>query len=242
MYYGDYGDGPDNYYYGEEGYEEPDYGAGAAMWPTEPVHCVNGPTCKFFALGVCRFYHPETEDDGAEEAWEEGAEDWHAWEEPAPEEPAVYRMVVPSSSTPAPKQPNNSASNHRWNVLVNSQTGSQSVVTTKAATRSASRSPRRKRTGANGMGGDGRAAALSAVDESRASAPSTAAPLSTAPVSPVLARAAAAVAVPAPAAFVTTADTARRQHRGQRAAVLREAPQYILQERYEPLEPPPGVF
>mmetsp|Transcript_181711 Transcript_181711/g.576564 ORF Transcript_181711/g.576564 Transcript_181711/m.576564 type:complete len:351 (-) Transcript_181711:152-1204(-) len=110
MYYED-----DGYYYGEEGYEADgaDYDA-SGSWAAEPgghgggpsaVICANGPSCKFKALGVCRFFHPEAEDEeGAEEAWEENEEDWKAWEEPAPQEPKVFRMVVPAATSSADRK------------------------------------------------------------------------------------------------------------------------------------------
>lgn len=237
-----YGDASDDYYWGDEGYDEAASGDFAASWPIEqPVQCTNGPTCKFFALGVCRFYHPETEEDGGEEAWDgELAEDWQAWEEPVSQEPAVYRMVVPpSSGTAAPKQPSTAAApGHRWNVLVNSG-GSSTKGTEAAPTRSVSRSPRRRKP--TTTGGETRAPPPS---DSSSAAPVATSPPTAAPAAVPARASASASATAAATAVPVIADTARRRHHRShhRAAVLREAPQYMLQERFEPLEPPPGVF
>lgn len=149
-----YADSADEYYYAEDGYEEEGSGEYEALaaWPPEPVQCANGPTCKFLALGVCRFYHPEAEEEAAEEAWDESAEDWQAWEEPAAQEPKVFKMVVPPSSAASTQKQPVSVPGPRWNVLVNSQ-ATPAKATKVPRALSASRSPRRRRSPSLRAGG-----------------------------------------------------------------------------------------
>lgn len=127
-------------YNSDEGFAE----YGDTTWAAEScrntVQCVNGPTCKFKALGVCRFYHPEVEEEAGEEAWEDTLpEEWQAWEESEQQEYSRRRStqvardasqpqkassaVDPLESLPANAVSKTSAGqpSHRWNVLVNSQ-------------------------------------------------------------------------------------------------------------------------
>lgn len=211
MYYGD------DYYWGDEGYDEAELGDLASAWPAgQLVQCANGPTCKFFALGTCRFYHPEVEEEAGEEAWDVGFEDG---QEPANQETAVFRMVVPrctgakTQNQVSMSQP----SSQRWNVLVNSQAAATKAVDM-TTPRFASRSPRRRK--------------------STSSAESRSPPSATAAVD---ARSPSQAVAAAPACVLTSshgvvADTGgqRRRRSHHKPVVLREAPQY--------LEPPPGIF
>lgn len=107
--------------YGEFGFEEYDEGSnqydgtyGEEEWPADQhsaqVPCANGPGCKFYAWGTCKYYHPEEDwsDTAATTTTTAGAGDW----KPVTTSAAVSRHAQ---------------ADRRWNVLVNRPTPSKSM-------------------------------------------------------------------------------------------------------------------